>query len=110
MMPEPMTVATRKRVPRDSAVTLLRRDLVDIGVHGRTRKGKKAKIKSSMQGTLVKKVAVQSSLQLRVLRFSLFQDGNVGVGVFPEREEVLVGGECTYAGGVGIRSLRGTRL
>ena len=31
-------------------------------------------------------------LQLRVLRLGLFQDGDVGVGVFPEIEEVLVGG------------------
>src|SRR2546425_13266408 len=31
-------------------------------------------------------------LQLRVFRFGLLQDGDVGVGVFPEREEVLVGG------------------
>jgi hypothetical protein len=29
-------------------------------------------------------------LQLRVLRLGLLQDGNVGVGVFPEGEEVLV--------------------
>jgi hypothetical protein len=28
-------------------------------------------------------------LQLRVLRLRFFQDGDVGVGVFPEREEVL---------------------
>ena len=32
-------------------------------------------------------------LQLRVLRLGLFQDGNVGVGVFPEGEEILVCGE-----------------
>jgi len=32
-----------------------------------------------------------SLLQLRVLRFGLLQDGNVGVGVFPEREEIVVG-------------------
>jgi hypothetical protein len=32
-------------------------------------------------------------LQLRVLRFRFFQDGYVGVGVFPEGEEILVGGE-----------------
>ena len=31
-------------------------------------------------------------LQLRVLRFGFFEDGNVGVGVFPEGEEVLVAG------------------
>ena len=51
-------------------------------------------------------------LQLRVLRFGLLQDGDVGVGVFPEREEILVGGERSDAGGVGVRtlSLRGSRL
>jgi len=32
------------------------------------------------------------SLQLRVLRFGLFQDWDVGVGIFPEGEEVLVRG------------------
>jgi hypothetical protein len=32
-------------------------------------------------------------LQLRVLRFGLLQDGDVWVGVFPEREEMFVGGE-----------------
>jgi hypothetical protein len=30
--------------------------------------------------------------QLRVLRLGLFQDGDVRVGVFPEGEEVLIGG------------------
>jgi hypothetical protein len=49
-------------------------------------------------------------LQLRGLRFSLLQDGDVGVGVFPEGEEILVGGERPDAGGIGIRSLRGSRL
>jgi hypothetical protein len=31
-------------------------------------------------------------LQLRVLRLGLLQDGDVGVGVFPEGKEVLIGG------------------
>jgi hypothetical protein len=31
-------------------------------------------------------------LQLRVLRLGLLQDGDVGVGVFPERKEILIGG------------------
>jgi hypothetical protein len=31
-------------------------------------------------------------LQLRVLRFGLLQDGDVGIGVFSKCEEVLVGG------------------
>jgi hypothetical protein len=44
-------------------------------------------------------------LQLRVLRFGLFQDWYVGIGVFPEGEETFVGGEGPDAGGVGIGSL-----
>ena len=47
-------------------------------------------------------------MQLRVLRFRFLQNGDVRIGVFPEREEVLVGGECTDAGGIGIRSLGAT--
>jgi len=31
------------------------------------------------------------SFQHRVLRLSLLQDGDVGVGVVPEREEILIG-------------------
>jgi hypothetical protein len=31
-------------------------------------------------------------LQLRVFRLSSNEDGDVGIGVFPEREEILVGG------------------
>ena len=31
------------------------------------------------------------SLQLRVLRFRSDEDGNVRVGVFPQREEILIG-------------------
>jgi hypothetical protein len=34
----------------------------------------------------------QRLLQLRVLRFSFFQDWNVGVGVFPQRKKIFVGG------------------
>ena len=49
-------------------------------------------------------------LQLRVLRLGFFQDGDVGVGVFPEGEEIFVGGERPDAGGIGIRSLRGSQL
>jgi hypothetical protein len=33
------------------------------------------------------------SLQLGVIRFGLLEDGDVGVGVFPEGEENFVGGE-----------------
>ena len=50
------------------------------------------------------------SLQLRVLRLGFLQDGDVGVGVFPEGEEIFVGGERPDAGGIGIRALRGFRL
>src|ERR1019366_443559 len=37
---------------------------------------------------------VPTSLQLRVLRLRLLQDGNIGVGVFPEGEENLAR-QCT---------------
>ena len=30
-------------------------------------------------------------MKLRILRFGSDEDGNVGVGVFPEREEILIG-------------------
>ena len=50
------------------------------------------------------------SLQLRVLGFCSLIDGDIGVSVFPQREEVFVGGECAYSRSIGIRSLRGSRL
>ncbi len=50
------------------------------------------------------------SLQLGVLRLGFLQDGDVGFGVFPESEEILVGGERPDAGGIGVKSLRSPRL
>ena len=44
-------------------------------------------------------------LQLRVLCFGFFQDGDVGVGFFPEVEEVFVGGERPHASSVGVCTL-----
>jgi hypothetical protein len=35
---------------------------------------------------------VLTLLQLGVLGFGFFQDGDVGIGVFPQREEILIGG------------------
>src|SRR5580700_5643299 len=49
-------------------------------------------------------------LHLRELNLGLFQDGDVGVGVFPDCEEIFVGRECPSAGGIGIRALRGLLL
>jgi hypothetical protein len=49
-------------------------------------------------------------LQPCVFRLGLLQDGDVGVGVFPEGEEIFVSGERPDAGGIGIRALRGFRL
>jgi hypothetical protein len=40
-------------------------------------------------------------LQLRVLGFGSFKDGNVGVGIFPEREEILIRG--SGFGGVALQ-------
>ena len=36
-----------------------------------------------------------------IFRFGFLQDGDVRVGVFPRREEILVGGERPDAGGIG---------
>ena len=49
-------------------------------------------------------------MQLRVLGLGLFQDGDIGVGVFPEGEEVFVSGERTHSGGISIRPLRSSGL
>ena len=49
--------------------------------------------------------AERPSLQRRILGFCLFQDGDVGIGIFPEGQKVFVGGERAYAGGIGIRAL-----
>ena len=40
--------------------------------------------------------------QLLVFGFGSDENGNIGVGIFPEREEIFVGGECPDAGGIGI--------
>ena len=37
-----------------------------------------------------------TSLQFRVLGLGLLQDGDVGVGVFPEGKEILICGPCLY--------------
>ena len=34
---------------------------------------------------------MEKLLQLREFRLGLLEDGNVRVGVFPEREEILIG-------------------
>src|ERR1700751_1553176 len=44
------------------------------------------------------RTSVRCSLQLRVLSLGCDENGNVGVGVFPERAEILVG--CLGFGGV----------
>jgi hypothetical protein len=43
-----------------------------------------------------------SLLQLGVLGLRLLQDRAIGLGVFPECEEILAGGEGADAGGIGI--------
>src|ERR1700693_5165325 len=62
------------------------------------------------QSSLRQKEGFFLLLQLRVLGLGLLQDGDAGVGVFPEGEEIFVGGERPDAGGIGVRSLPGSRL
>jgi hypothetical protein len=46
------------------------------------------------------------SLQLRVLGFCLLIEGDISVSVFPEGEEVFVGGQRSHASGIGVSALR----
>ena len=55
-------------------------------------------------------LALWKLLQLRVFRLGGSENGNVGVGVFPQSEEIFVGGERSDASCVGFRSLRGLGL
>jgi hypothetical protein len=41
--------------------------------------------------TQVRTQSRRLSLQLRVLRLGLLQDGDVGIGVFPHREKIVIG-------------------
>jgi len=43
-------------------------------------------------------------LQIAVLGFRLLQDGDVGIGVFPESKEVFVSSERSNAGSIGIHT------
>ncbi len=52
-------------------------------------------VRTTKKGQLRDRAEEESGLlQLRVLGFGLLQDGDVGVGIFPEGEEIFVGGEC----------------
>ena len=48
----------------------------------------------------------EKSLELDDFGLGLLEDGDVRVGIFPEREEIFVGGECADAGSIRIRALR----
>src|SRR5580692_1277005 len=47
-------------------------------------------------------------LQLRVLGLCLLQDGDVGIAVFPQNEEILIGGFCF--GGVALHGISSSQL
>ncbi len=44
-------------------------------------------------------------VELSVFGLGLFEDGDVRVGVFPEGEEILVGGAGFGKGGIGVHGL-----
>ena len=58
----------------------------ELGRSGHWREWYDANVERS-----IKDVSVEKLLQPRVLGLGLFQDGSVGVGVFPGREEVVIG-------------------
>ena len=47
----------------------------------------------------------ERSMQACVLCLGLFQDRDLGIGVFPKSKEILICGECPDARGIGIRTL-----
>src|SRR5262245_14779856 len=49
--------------------------------------------KTTFTSSFGPQMARSKLLQFRVLCLGFFQNGNFGVGIFPEGEEVLVGGE-----------------
>jgi hypothetical protein len=58
----------------------------------------------NLHPNLCSKPRPKTLLQLGGFGFGLLQDGDVGVGVFPEGEEVLIGGFCfLFVAGHGIR-------
>jgi hypothetical protein len=68
-----------------------------------------------MLGRIVGKGQSQSVRQIGgYSRFAyfpwFFPDRNIGIGVFPEGEEIFVGGERPYAGGIRALALQGYRL
>jgi hypothetical protein len=54
---------------------------------------------------LADRLGMMESIQFCVLCLGLLEDGDVGVSVFPQREKIFVGGECSDAGSIGIRAL-----
>jgi hypothetical protein len=58
------------------------------------------------EGQSQRLVREERLLQLRVLRLSFLQDGDVGIGIPPEGEKIFVGGEHPDAGSVGICTSR----
>ena len=50
----------------------------------------------------------QKSLYFRVFGLGLLEDGDVGVGVFPECEEVLIRGFCF--GGIALHGVSASQL
>jgi len=49
----------------------------------------------------------EKNLEFGVFQFRLFQDGNVGVGVFPQRQEIQI--RCAGFGGVALKGHRRDR-
>jgi hypothetical protein len=52
----------------------------------------------------------EKSLQLGVFGFGGDEDGNIGIGVFPQREKILIRGAGLGASGFGSGTLRGLRF
>jgi hypothetical protein len=54
------------------------------------------RFKATLEEVTLPSLGANPLLQLRVLRFGLLQDGDVGVGVLPERKKILIRRACLY--------------
>jgi hypothetical protein len=48
---------------------------------------------------------VLPTLLIRIFRLGLFQDGDIGVGVFPERQKIFISSERPYASSIRVIAL-----
>ena len=71
---------------------IVRQDSAESVVRGGSEGGVVVRQVPAAQEVLEARIRAQGLFQVCVVRLGFLQHGNIGVGVFPEREEFLIGG------------------